>query len=340
MKKSVIILFLIISIASEAQINLHSYQNVNSFNAALTGIDSVNQVSIDYSEYKSSLRSHYFDILGNYHFRDSRYGLSGYFKAFDYFTELSNLKFIRPTSAYIAINSTYKLGIFKHEFVYKPAIEIGLSSYSVIGNVANSSGTDLKYVLLYHDERFRFSLSSVIFNDNLIFGINYQGINRPQYKVMTDTMPEGYYIIGRTCSNLLGFAAFDRNINKNSDLVYFFISADRFPYGCDVFDHYWSIRRVGISFSQSRILTAASFGILNNNALFKEYKFDFNYSFWKCSLGLKYIYCDDPKSISNIIWNSKDRRFPLTNASVISLSIKYFFNNIEDKRNWTSKLVF
>ncbi len=75
-----------------AQINLHSYQTTCSFNPALAGIDSSTRISASYSHYESYGEYLYSDISASTHIKQTRYGISGYFKMYDYFAGVTYFK--------------------------------------------------------------------------------------------------------------------------------------------------------------------------------------------------------------------------------------------------------
>lgn len=318
------------------QINLHSYQTAYTFNPAFAGIDSTLRTAISYSYIESYWEYSYADIAASMHIKQSRYGISGYFKMYDYISELAVLK---PVLSMISFNSIYKIRTRNSLFYFKPAIEIGFSHLYWIGQIINDN--QVTYIVNERDSRFRYSASWVLFNNNFNLGLNYQGINRPDYIAQKpDPQLPPDREIGISFSNLFVFMAMKKDFNNNSIAV-FLTSADRFPYIADLFDHYWSIRRIGFSYTKPRFLFSGSFGVLNNNVRFKEYKGDFVYRLWHFDLGLKIIYCDDPRTTSPYIMQGSIQPFPMSNATIINFSLSYYFSKYRSSfSNWANILVF
>jgi hypothetical protein len=336
MKKSIIICLLFFSSSAIGQVNIHTFHSQYTFNPAITGNDSSTRLYSSYSNYECYGEYNYLDINASTHIRESRYGLISCLRIFDYY---SRSKFYRPVSLMVAINSTYRLSYNGTTFYLKPALEAGITCEYLVGEYG--SGSNPVYKVNEHDERFRYSGSFVIFNNKLCFGANYFGFNRPDYKGVKPTPWLGAdRKFAISCSYLLGFIGVKKEFNDQALSVLLF-SADRFPIGFSMQDHYASFRRAGISYAKPKFQASAFLGILNDNLRFKEYKLDLQYRLWYFDLGLKIIYCDEPKNGTEYIIHSVIQPFPLTNMTMINYSLTYHFNKKRSHyTNWANMLVF
>lgn len=336
MRSALIVFFFTIVNFVIGQINLHSNQCLYSFNPALTGIDSSSRSSLSYTHIECYGEYLYADIAASMHIKQTRYGITGCFKMYDYFAGVTYLK---PVSSMVSLNSTYKIKIRNTDYIFKPAVEVGLSTLYMIGELIQDNQST--FIINARDSRFRYSASFAFFNKKINFGVNYQGINRPKY---IESKPYSWLPqnreIGISFSNLLGYFAFKKEY-RNKAIAIYLTSADRFPIVADESDHYWSIHRVGFSCSKPKIIYSASFGLLNNNARFREYKADIIYHLWRFDLGLKIAYCDEPHISSPYIIHSGVQDFPMTNASIINYSLTYHFSNKRASfTNWANILLF
>ncbi len=336
-RKSFIIYFVLYSSIVFGQVNIHAFQSSYSFCPALSGNDSSNRINSTLSTYECYGKYNYIEINTSTHIKESRFGLTNSLRIFDY---CSRFKFFRPIYFMMAINSTYHFNIKNSTFYIKPALEAGITCEFLVGEYGFGSNR-IYYKVNEHDERFRYSGSFAVFNNKICMGINYFGFNRPDYKAAQPTPWLGSdRKFAISCSYLLGYLSVKKEFNKHT-LSALLLSANRFPVGFSMTDHYSSYRRIGITYARPKYQISSFLGILNDNYRFKEYKLDFIYRLYCFDLGLKIIYCDEPISNTEYIIHSVIQPFPLTNMTLINYSLTYHFNN---KRahyaNWANMLVF
>lgn len=335
MKNSLILLFLIITSRSIAQDVLHSYVSSFSVNPALTDLDSSSRLNASFSSIACYDKSYYADLCGSIHFKQSRYGITGYIRMFDYGT---SCHLFRPLSTKIDFITTYIIKNGIQETILKPSLGIGVTFLSL---VAHYSTNEPLYKVNEEDCRFRYSASFMILNDKLNAGFSYVGINRPDYKASKASpwLAEDR-TFGISFSNLFIHLALKKRFS-NAATALFVQSGDKFPRIYALDEHYVSYRRLGCSYSKTKFLLSVSFGLLNDNIRFKEYKADLLYRFKSFDFGIKVIYCDEPANYNDFVFHSVIQPFPLTNMTLINYSLTYHFNR---KRahyaNWANMLVF
>jgi len=335
MKNSLMLFFLVITSRLFAQDVLHSYVSIFSANPASTDIDSSSRLNVSFSSITCYNKGFYADLCGSTHFKQSRYGMTGYIRMFDYET---GCHLFRPLSTKIDITSTYKINRGRNATFIKPSLGVGVTFLSL---VALYSTTEPIYKVNEEDCRFRYSASIAIFNNKINAGLSYIGINRPDYKASeaTSWLPADRKF-GISFSNLFIHIALKKKF-LNSETGLFIQSGDRFPRIYSIEEHYVSYRRLGCSYSKTKFLLSASFGLLNDNFRFKEYKADILYRLRKFDFGIKFIYCDEPANYNDFVFHSVIQPFPLTNMTMISYSLTYHFNNKRSHySNWANILVF
>ncbi|HOW30678.1 MAG TPA: hypothetical protein PLP88_03865 [Bacteroidales bacterium] len=335
MKNSFILLFLVITSRSIAQDVLHSYVSSFSANPALTDLDSSSRLNASFSSIACYSKGYYADLCGSTNFKHSRYGMTGYVRMFDYGT---GCHLFRPLSTKIDFISTYLIKNGTQETILKPSLGIGLTFLSLVSHYSTNEPI---YKVNEEDCRFRYSASVTIFNDKINAGLSYVGINRPDYKASKATpWLASDRIFGISFSNLFIHLALKRRLS-NAATALFAQSGDKFPRIYALDEHYVSYRRLGCSYSKTKFLLSASFGLLNDNFRFKEYKADLLYRFKSFDFGIKVIYCDEPANYNDFVFHSVIQPFPLTNMTMINYSLTYHFNK---KRahysNWANILVF
>jgi hypothetical protein len=305
------------------------------FNPSLAAYDTSIRVQAAYSSYDCYGYFSFADLSFATPIQNTKLSISGFLQCYDYD---GGVKFLKPMNALVSISRKHNLELSTKRFTFIPTIEIGVSSFAL---VTVSGETESIYKLEEHDECFRFSSSFAFFNNKWSLGVKYQGINRPNFRInKANQWIGGDLAFMGSFSNLFCYIG-GKNDFENSTLAYFITSFDRFPYGVGAEDHYYALRRIGLSFSKSKYLIAGSVGILNNNERFIEYKFDLKYKIRRTDLGVKIIYCDDPTSRSSMLFQSGQLSFPLSNATIVNFAFTYTLGKISNNYSiWNKVLIF
>lgn len=337
MKHYLILFLAIISIPVFSQVNIHSHNSVYQFNPSLASLDSYTRIYVSYSNVDSYWNYSYGEVAFNSFIPNTRYSLSGYVKFHDY---LSELEVIKPISSMVAISPSFWLRLKEKPYIFKPFIEIGFTTLSMIGTKIFPTNGEL-YVVNAQDSRFRYSSGFILYNNRFNLGVNFNGINRPKYKTSKPTLffPEPTEF-GVSFSNLFAYFMIKKQINHERYLSIFLKSSDKIPYAADMTDHYWAAREIGLTSTWSKLSASISIGVLNNNLLFKQYRADLKYRLWKFDIGLSYNYCDDPKTYSNTIWQSDGRSFPMTDATYFKSYIQYNISRMQPLSSWSNMIEF